>query len=261
MKTTITTDFDDELTTMDNSVSEDENTLEAFLAEYTKPEYLAIEKTLNTIDLTHDMLFEGGVHCVHGLAGEGKTYFVLGLLNALAASRKVMWLDGDNNGIKMAQRFSNVQHIPPARPNEWLERLIDKGCSLENTIIILDSLKDFSFELDSDNNKGSNAILQKYKLLSNMGATLVIITHSTALREGGKVVDIKLRGNEEGIKSNTDVVYMFEQDWEANKRTITVQKSRIDGVKKGDKHIQDGLSWVKLPITDNSVSTEKSPKW
>ena len=251
-------DFEgNELPISENSVSKKVETFEDFLAEYTKPEYMAIEKTLDVIAGTHEMLFEGGVHCVHGLAGEGKTYFILGLLNALAAERRVLWLDGDNNGVKMGERYANVKHIPPLNPNEWLDRLIDSGHNLSSTIIILDALKDFSFEEDSDNNKGSNRILQRYKLLSNMGATLIIITHSTALREGGKIVDVKLRGNEEGIKANTDVVYLFEHDWEANKRTITVQKSRVDGVKKGDKHIQNALSWAKLSLTDNRDSTEE----
>lgn len=209
------------------------DTLEDFLAVYTQDKYLAEPKHLTPIEGGHGFFYDGGLHLVHGLSKAGKTYFVLEALNGVT-SHKVLWLDGDNNDDSMKKAFTNIVHIPPLEPNAWLNRIIERKIDLKGCIIVLDSLKDYTNGENLDTNEGANNIMQHIKQLDRLGATVVIIAHSTPqLDKGGDKVKPKLKGNSEYLYANIDVTYMFERNFENGERTVTAERSRIPSMQTG----------------------------
>lgn len=171
---------------------------------------------------------------VYAPAKAGKTYFVLDQLNKIDTSKyTTIWLDADRNA-ELKDKFTNIQHIALADATSAFKALIGSKRTYDNWIFVLDSYKDFSFGLDTDTNKGSQQVFETYQLLLNLGATVVIIFHSTkSFSKDGKP-HIKLKGNADTIESKMDFLYKLERNFKDNYVSLTVQCSRAADVKIGD---------------------------
>ena len=130
---------------------------------------------------------------VYAPAKTGKTYFVLEQLNSLdTAVYKLIWLDGDRNS-ELKDKFSNIQHMALSDPANAFKVLIASNTDFSNFIFVIDSFKDFSFGLDTDTNKGCQNVFEIYQQLLNLGATLVIVFHSTKSFDGKGGYNIKIK--------------------------------------------------------------------
>lgn len=170
---------------------------------------------------------------VYAPSKTGKTYFVLEQLNSLDTARyKSIWLDGDRNS-ELKAKFSNIQHMALSDPANAFKVLIKSRADFSNYIFIVDSFKDFSFGLDTDTNKGCQNVFEIYQQLLNLGATLVIVFHSTKSFDGKGGYSIKLKGNADTIESKMDFLYKLERDTKNNHVNLTVQCAREEGLKIG----------------------------
>ena len=123
-------------------------------------------------------------------------------------------------------------------------------------------MKDYANGEQTDGNEGSNNIMQHYKKLNRLGATVIVIHHSTPTYEKGKIVGIKLKGNSEGIRSNADITYLFERDFDRAERTVTAETSRVSSRESGSVMKYNAVNgWfpVKAELTQtvNSGSKDK----
>jgi hypothetical protein len=164
-------------------------------------------------------------------AKSGKTHFVLEQLNTLDSKiYTTIWLDGDRNS-ELKDKFGNIQHFPLSNTSAAFNDLLESEQRYDQYIFIVDSYKDFSFGKDTDSNRGSQEVFETYQQLLNLGATIVIIFHSTKLYDGGG--DFKLKGNADTIESKMDFLYKLRRTKD-NIVNLTVTCSREAGLNIGD---------------------------
>lgn len=202
------------------------------LIEMSDPSLLAIPKDLQVIDGTWGRFYHGGMHLVHGISKAGKTYFVLDTLNKAKGAR-VIWIDGDQNDRKMIEKFENVTHLAPINTDTYLNMWLQSGVDFEKVVFVIDSLKDFRNNNEMDSNSGMDSIIKRLKHFTKLGATVVVIHHSTPLWDGHKIKGVKLKGNAEAIYSNTDITYLFERDFGKSESKLTVERSRVEDMPTG----------------------------
>lgn len=170
---------------------------------------------------------------VYAPAKTGKTYFTLEQLDSLnPLLYSVIWLDGDRNS-ELKSKFPNIHHFPLSNTTAAFDALLEEKERYDNYIFIIDSFKDFSFGLETDSNKGSQEVFERYQQLLNKGATLVIIFHATKQYIDGKSGNFKLKGNADTIESKMDFLYKLERTKE-NIVNLTVACSREAGLNIGD---------------------------
>lgn len=170
---------------------------------------------------------------VYAPAKTGKTFFSLEQLDSLdPLLYKVIWLDGDRNS-ELKGKFPNIHHFPLSNTKAAFDALLEEKERYDNYIFIIDSFKDFSFGLETDSNKGSQEVFERYQQLLNKGATLVIIFHATKQYIDGKSGNFKLKGNADTIESKMDFLYKLERTKE-NIVNLTVSCSREAGLNIGD---------------------------
>ncbi|CAA6799951.1 MAG: Unknown protein [uncultured Campylobacterales bacterium] len=183
---------------------------------------------------------------VYAPAKAGKSYFVLEQLNTLDPKYTVIWLDGDRNA-ELKDKFENIKHCPVSRTSELIDTLTHSNNRLDNYIVIIDSFKDFSLGHDTDSNSGCQKIFMKYQELLDKGATLVIIFHSTKLRDGnGNSFDFKIKGNEDVIESKMDFMYKLERI--DNGVRLIVQCARDEALPKGKPIFLTDINILKQNI-------------
>ncbi|MBD3840170.1 MAG: hypothetical protein IE878_07320 [Epsilonproteobacteria bacterium] len=104
-----------------------------------------------------------------------------------------------------------------------VEQLEEKSLTVDGKgkILVFDSLKDFSKGEDIDTNKGSQAIMEYLREFTKMGYTVITIAHTTKDQNRG----IKIKGNEESIKSKSDIVFQLNKN--AEFREFEVVSSRL----------------------------------
>ncbi len=234
--------------------------LSELLDQLSDPKLLSVPKDLRPIDGVK-FFYRGGMHVIHGLSKAGKTYFALETLNN-AKDMQVIWLDGDLNDIELSKKFSNIKHLAPLNPDTYLDKFLNVAIDYSNVIFIIDSLKDFKNGQELDTNNGMDTIIKRLKQLTKLGATVIVVHHSTKKRGiQGKPDEIKIKGNEEAIYSNSDITYLYKRDWETNVSELICERSRINSklLRSGTtykKSSYDG-SWSiesEVTLTNNSES-------
>lgn len=193
---------------------------------------LSVPKDLQPIESTK-FFFHGGLHVIHGLSKAGKTYFTLEMLNGVK-NMQVIWIDGDANDLALTTKFKNIKHLAPLSPDTYLDKFLNVKIDYSKVIFVIDSLKDFKNGEELDSNNGMDTIIKRFKQLSKMGATVIVIHHST-LKRGvkDKPNEIKIKGNEEAIYSNSDITYLYKRDWETNIAELICERSRVGYIKSG----------------------------
>lgn len=111
---------------------------------------------------------------VYAPAKTGKTYFTLEQLDSLDPLRyKIAWLDGDRNS-ELKGKFPNILHFPLLNTASAFDTLLEQKERYDNYIFVIDSFKDFTFGHDTDGNKGSQEVFERYQQLLNNGMTPVL---------------------------------------------------------------------------------------
>jgi len=231
------------------------NNFNQLLEQLSDTSLLAVPKDLQPIEGTHGFFYLGGMHVVHGLSKAGKTYFVLQTLNQ-AKGVKVVWLDGDQNDLTMVNKFTNITHLAPLSPDIFLDRWINTNIDYSGVVFVIDSLKDFKNSQEMDTNNGMDNIIKRLKQLTKMGATVVVVHHSTLKRGVGKdgKDTIKIKGNEEAIYSNSDITYLFERNFEEGTSALKAERSRVDTMRSGTIVTRTKeMGWVK--VTELSLTS------
>jgi len=171
------------------------------------------------------------INGVYAPAKAGKTYFVLEQLNSISSNYDVIWLDGDRNS-ELKDKFSNITHIALDNTTEAFNCLVDSSKDFSETIFIIDSFKDFSFGYDTDTNLGCQTVMNIYQKLLDLGATIVIIFHSTKTYND-KSSDFKIKGNADTIKSKLDFLYKLHRTKD-DFVNLTVVCAREEGLQPKD---------------------------
>ncbi len=163
---------------------------------------------------------------VYGVSKIGKSHSIAQVLvNAGLGKRDVIWLDKDYNiNESTLTLFSNFTHV-----NKNIDNVFEKLCEVEGegTIVVIDSLKDFVGSLDIDSNRGSQQVMEKLRLLVKKKYSVICIAHATKTIDGDYSKGIKIKGNEETIKSKSDMVYKIEKHSEFREMILT--DTRISG--------------------------------
>ncbi|PLW80599.1 hypothetical protein C0585_01770 [Candidatus Woesearchaeota archaeon] len=181
-------------------------------------EYFNMPKSAKLIEGTP--FYKNSLNLVYGLSKSGKSFSVAQLLlEAKLTAADVIWLDKDynlnENMMSMLSKFSWM--------NQNVEQLEEKLLAVDGKgkILVFDSLKDFSKGEDIDTNKGSQAIMEYLREFTKMGYTVITIAHATKDKDRG----IKIKGNEETIKSKSDIVFRLNNN--ADFREFEVVSSRL----------------------------------
>lgn len=182
--------------------------------------------------------YKNVLNLVYGLSKSGKSYTTAELLLKSSIDNKdVIWLDKDYNvNESMLNMFSNFNHV-----NENIdlvtEALLEHGGDGE--ILVFDSLKDFAGNNDLDTNVGAQTAMENIRKYITAGFTVILIAHATKFENG-----FKIKGNEETIKSKSDVV---------------IKLTSIDGqkiIETTDTRIMNGYR-EKMIITTDSYLKDK----
>ncbi len=152
----------------------------------------------------------GVLNLLYGLSKSGKSRSLAELLQkANCKNKTIVWLDKDYNvdpdTIKVLRSFKHVNE----NVDELCKTLRERP-SLEEYILVFDSLKDFSHGLDS--NAEAQNTMEDIRQFTKLGATVIVIAHATKwITPDGKKSGFKLQGNSETIQSKCDCVFRFEK--------------------------------------------------
>lgn len=155
--------------------------------------------------------YSGALNMVYGLSKSGKSRCIAEILaEAKIKNVEIIWLDKDYNMDKpLLELLKDFKHI-----NDEVDELCDKLLNtetLKNTILVFDSLKDFS-RSGLDSNAEAQESMEYIREFTKLGATVILIAHATKwISSDGKKSDFKLQGNSETIQSKCDCVFRFEQ--------------------------------------------------
>jgi hypothetical protein len=162
------------------------------------------------IPITGTPFYIGALNLLYGLSKSGKSHSLAELLHSADLQGKtVVWLDKDYNinpeTLKLLSQFKHV--------NENVDKLCEELLqlsSLQDFILVFDSLKDFSEDLDT--NTDAQKAMQHIRQFTKLGATVIVIAHGTEKRTNeGKVIGFKIKGNSETIQSKCDCIIRFEK--------------------------------------------------
>ncbi len=234
-----------------DSVIVTENGVDEVIQRLSDPALLSIPKDLKVIDGTWGRFYYGGMHLVHGISKVGKTLFVLDTLNR-AKDAKVIWLDGDQNDKRMVDKFKNIVHLPPLNPDSYLDQWLQCGVDFKGVVFVIDSLKDFRNSSEMDSNTGMDTIIKRFKHFTKLGATVIVIHHSTPLWKENKMSGVKLKGNAEAVYSNTDITYLLERDWDKQESKLTCERSRVEEMPTGAVQTISAVGVQTTNPNDNS---------
>lgn len=175
----------------------------------------------NKIDLSHHyirpkkpVVIEGtpfhrnALNLVYAPSFAGKSFTIAEtLVDAGLNGTDVIWLDADHNInsdlLDMLETFTCVNTNIGAAMN-----IILSATNPDGRIVVFDSLKDFAGKHDLDTNQGSEAVMKDIREFVAIGYTVIVIAHATYT----DIVktDFKIKGNEEVIKSKSDLVLKLE---------------------------------------------------
>lgn len=156
-----------------------------------------------------EYLFHQATHMIYAAAKEGKTTFIVD--EVAKTDMYAVILDGDGNSIDaMEKAGGNTMWLQPKDPDlvfNIIKKAVEDGLDCSNIIFVIDSLYNFANGLDIDSNRGMSEILQRLKVLTATGGTLVILHHVTEV--GGK---LKAKGNSGVMEGKCDAVFHYTRN-------------------------------------------------
>jgi len=208
------------------------NSRQAFIAQLQQiPQTPSASKIQSISDLTNfwkqpkvnvtyldgdNLVIEGTMVMFTGLAGHGKTTFITALARDLSdEGRPILFLDRENPIVAVQERFERLRITPrdnfhvwgvweretavnPASPivTSWISQ-----CNLK-PVIVIDSLISFLDGCNENQSAEVRQVMDKWRLLTTLGATVVIIHHA-----GKAETSEKFRGAS-GILDCVDCAYL-----------------------------------------------------
>lgn len=128
-------------------------------------------------------------------------------------------------------------HINNAESLFSLLEQCKKFQSLDEKILVIDSLQDVGLEDGIDTNKAALNTMNRIAKFGETGATLIVIHHITVTDDKGA----KIKGNATTISSKADTTLMFKR--ENNIRTTEVMNTRAeDKIATGTTLKYDGIN-------------------
>ena len=206
------------------------------------------EEEAKTEWLVPDMVPKNSLVLITSQAGVGKTYLMYALIKKffIPQGLKVIYLDMDNSRPvinKRLQRSGLWQYTKPHKDprlfiisrdekrvfvgsetwdkfKEAMRVLAEKG---EHRVIIVDSLKNISRNMDLNSDKETELVMAELKDLMSMGHTLVVVHHVP------KILNPELPFKNSGtILDNVEMAFHLQRDKDKNIVTLRCFKTRFD---------------------------------
>ena len=206
------------------------------------------EEEAKTEWLVPNMVPKNSLVLITSQAGVGKTYLMYALTKKffIPQDLKVIYLDMDNSRPvinKRLQRSGLWQYTKPHKDprlfiisrdekrvfvgsetwdkfKEAMRVLAEKG---EHRVIIVDSLKNISRNMDLNSDKETELVMAELKDLMSMGHTLVVVHHVP------KILNPELPFKNSGtILDNVEMAFHLQRDKEKNIVTLRCFKTRFD---------------------------------
>lgn len=207
-------------------------------------------------------LAKNTINVIYAPAGSGKTFSAWGISKLAYLTKRVSavyYLDGDNGvrtlfnrHIGELLRYKNFHYISLNSPraekiyaegiktNEALIRaLATSPADFSNALIVIDSLKDFSGNMDIESGKDMNQFFRILMKLREKNATLIVLHHTNkqAKDQNGEPSEKSLTfTGSQMILNSSDVAYLvFQKNKETNKKDMRIdykfvpEKDRIGG--------------------------------
>lgn len=160
--------------------------------------------------LSSDMIFLK--HAINLLIGEsksGKTFTAIKSLIDAGLKEQIIHLDFDRNadeslkelGVKTYNIPNSTKLISSLQEIKYDGEL--KG-SLDNIILVIDSLQDLSSARGLDSNEGAKETMERVSLFQEMGSTIILIHHVTKTENTPFSIGYKIKGNASTISSKCD---------------------------------------------------------
>ena len=206
------------------------------------------EEEAQTEWLVPNMVPKGSLVLITSQAGIGKTYLMYALIKKffIPQGHKVVYLDMDNSRPVINKRLKKSglwQYTKPQKDPKFLiisrdekrvfvgseawekfkeamRILAEKG---EHRVIIVDSLKNISRNMDLNSDKETEFVMAELKDLMSMGHTLVVVHHVP------KILNPELPFKNSGtILDNVEMAFHLQRDKEKNIVTLKCFKTRFD---------------------------------
>jgi len=204
--------------------------------------------------------YKNVLNLVYGLSKSGKSFSIAKVLTEAGLTGKdVIWLDKDYNiNETLLSYLRNFTHIN-YNVEEFEEMLLEVNG--HGKILIFDSLKDFLHDADIDSNAGSQEAMEYVRKFLKAGFTVIVIAHATLQKSSTTALKpkatMKIKGNEETIKSKSDIVFQLQEN--ADYRSFKLTDSRITNAYKGSEfrlyQLQQLKELVEKYIKDSSELT------
>ena len=195
--------------------------------------------------LMNEFLVKESLNMIYASAGQGKSYIVLSIAVTLLLEGKIkkcLYFDMDNGTIALKSRgldtliaqHDSLQYIHHSKIDMQGSVILEKLAleantehkSLEDYLIVFDSIRDFVGGRDMNSDKEIMPVLNSLKKLREAGATVVFLHHAKKDSDGRKEV---YKGSTSFIDS-TDVAYLLQSE-KKNQKTLsyslTVMKDRL----------------------------------
>ena len=164
--------------------------------------------------------YRNSLNLVFGLSKSGKSESIARVLHdAKLGKNDVIWLDRDYNVNQTTLDYMYSFTYLNFNISEAEEQLLQTDG--KGKIIVFDSLKDFSRGEDLDSNAGSQNVMEYIREFTKANYSVIAIAHATKDKDRG----IKIKGNEETIKSKSDIVFRLNNN--AEFREFEVVSSRL----------------------------------
>jgi len=162
---------------------------------------------------TSAFLFNRSLTVLHGLPGSGKSELITSLTGDV--DRKIIYLDMEHNGGRLKEKCieAGIQYEFADVDLDVLDSILDKDFDLSEYVIIVDSFDRLIPPKMTRNDGGdtSKVVSKLHDISTKLGATTVLIAHSTGTEkdDDGRPIPekAKIEGSETGMVRHADFVF------------------------------------------------------